>query len=320
MKAAQYIAPGQVELVDIPVPVPTPNQVLMRLTQLAICGSDVHALYGSPFSAYPFPPGMTGHECVGIVEESAFPVVKAGASMLVIPPLSNAMSEYIAVEPQSLIPVPAGLDAELGVLGQQLGTVIYCCKKIASVLDKSVVIIGQGPAGLLFTMMLAQMGAKQVIGLDVVDHRLTMARRFGARHTFNVEKVDSIEAIQELTDGAMADLVVEAVGKTETINLAVDLVRSQGELALFGIPKDAIFPFTYEKFFRKQLRTYSSAYTQLEPDFRSFRLALDLIVQGRVDVAPLVTHRMPVSEIQAAFHLAETKVGGAVKVLVDFMT
>lgn len=318
MKAAQYTAPGQVELVDIPMPVPTAEQVLIQMTKLTVCGSDVHALYGSPVSDYPFAPGMTGHECVGVVVESAFPAVKPGVPMLVIPPQTNALAEYIAVEPQWLIPLPAGLGAELGVLAQQLGTVIYCCKKIENVLDKTVVIIGQGPAGLLFTMLLSRMGAKQVIGLDIVEHRLTMARRFGANHTVNVEEVDPIEAIRELTAETMVDLVVEAVGKDETINLAPDLVRSQGELVLFGVPKNVIFPFTYERFFRKQLRTYSSAYTQLEPGFRSFRLALDWIAQGRLDVAPLVTHRMPVRKIQEAFHLAETRADGAVKVLVDF--
>lgn len=318
MKAAQYTAPGQVELVDIPMPVPTAEQVLIQMTKLTVCGSDVHALYGSPVSDYPFAPGMTGHECVGVVVESAFPAVKPGVPMLVIPPQTNALAEYIAVEPQWLIPLPAGLGAELGVLAQQLGTVIYCCKKIENVLDKTVVIIGQGPAGLLFTMLLSRMGAKQVIGLDIVEHRLTMARRFGANHTANVEEVDPIEAIRELTAETMVDLVVEAVGKDETINLAPDLVRSQGELVLFGVPKNVIFPFTYENFFRKQLRTYSSAYTQLEPGFRSFRLALDWIAQGRLDVAPIITHRMPVRKIQEAFHLAETRADGAVKVLVDF--
>ena len=169
-------------------------------------------------------------------------------------------------------------------------------------------------------MLLSYMGAKQVIGLDIVGHRLALSQRIGANHIINVEDVDPVKAIQELTKGEMADVVVEAVGKDETINLSPDLVRSQGELALFGIPKNAIFPFTMEKFFRKQLRTYTSAYTQLEPGFRSFRLALDLIAQGRVDVTPLITHQLPFIEIQKAFHLAETKADGATKVLVNFVT
>ena len=129
MTAAQYISPGIIDLIESPIPICTPQQVLVRMEKLTICGSDIQALYGSQPTDYPFAPGMTGHECVGIVEESAFPEIKPGHRMLVIPPEANAMAEYIAIEPRWLIPLPEDLEPELAVLGQQLGTVIYCCKK-----------------------------------------------------------------------------------------------------------------------------------------------------------------------------------------------
>jgi threonine dehydrogenase-like Zn-dependent dehydrogenase len=240
-----------------------------------------------------------------------------GDRTLVITPRHDALAEYLAVEPQGLIPLPDHVEVDQGVLAQQLGTVIYCCRKLDNVLDKTVVVVGQGPAGLLFTTLLGHMGAKTVIGLDVVEHRLRMARQVGATHTVNALQADVVAAVGELTGGRMADVVVEAVGKEETINLCPDLVRVRGELALFGVAKRDVFPFAYEKFMRRQLRTVSSAHTLEEPGLRSFRLAVDLIARGFLDGAPLVTHRLPFSEVRGAFHLAESKQDGAIKVLLN---
>lgn len=318
MKAVQYTSPGRLDLVEVPQPKSRPDQILIRVEKVTICGSDLHTLHDSLLADYPFAPGMSGHECVGVVEKSGYPEIKPGDRMLVIPPKANAMAEYLVVEPRQLIPLPDGLNPELGVLAQQLGTVIFCCRRLENVLDKVVVVVGQGPAGLLFTTLLYHMGAKQVIGLDIVDHRLAMARRMGAAHALNVQHLDPVEAIRDITAGQMADVVIEAVGKEETINLCPQLARPGGELALFGVPKRSVFPFAYEQFLRRQLRTFTSAHTQAEPGFRSFHLALDFIAQGRLNVSSLITHRLPFTAVHDAFQLAETKQDGAVKVLLDF--
>jgi threonine dehydrogenase-like Zn-dependent dehydrogenase len=134
----------------------------------------------------------------------------------------------------------------------------------------------------------------------------------------DVGVADPVAAVRDLTDGQMADVVIEAVGKEETINLCPELTRPRGELALFGVPKRGVFPFAYEAFLRRQLRTLSSAHTLHEPGLRSFRLALDLIARGVVDPLPLVSHRLPFPEVRRAFRLAAGLEAGAVKVLLDF--
>jgi L-iditol 2-dehydrogenase len=317
VRAARYLAPGEVDLIEAPLPAAAPGQVVVRVSCVTLCGSDLHELTDGPRASYPRPPGFSGHECVGVVEESSAPGVRRGDRTLVITPRHDALAEYLAVEPQGLIPLPAHVEMDQGVLAQQLGTVIYCCRKLDNVLDKTVVVIGQGPAGLLFTILLARMGAKAVIGLDVVEDRLEMARQVGATHTVNALQEDVIATVGALTGGRMADLAVEVVGKEETVNLGPDLVRVHGELALFGVAKRSVFPFAYEKFMRRQLRTISSAHTLEEPGLRSFRLAMDLIARGFLDGAPLVTHRLPFSEVRQAFRLAESKQDGAIKVLLN---
>ena len=318
MKAAQYTAPGRIDVIETPDPAPTHGTVLLRTEKVTICGSDLHFLNDSPTEAYPWKPGQSGHECVGVIEESAIPAFRRGSRVLVLPPEFDAFAEYLAVEPNYLIPLPEGLAPHHGILGQQLGTVVFCCRKLKNVLDKDVVVVGQGPAGLFFTMLLYRMGARQVIGLDLVDHRLAVARQVGAVHTVNVAQQDPVEAVREHTQGRMADVVVEAVGKAETINLCADLVREGGEFALFGVPKKEILPIAMEKILRRNLTMLTSVFAQREPGLRSFRLALDLIAQGRLDVSPLISHRFPFADIRDAFTLAETKQDGAVKVLLEF--
>lgn len=317
MQAVQYISSGQVSLVNIPEPEVQPGQVLIRMERAAICGSDLHALYDMAPTDYPLKPGMTGHECIGIIEEAADSGFKRGDRVLIIPPGADAFAERFAVEPGRLILIPDHLNSSHAVLAQQMGTVIYCCRKLSNVLDKSVVVVGQGPVGLFFGALLYRMGAKRVIGLDIVDHRLAVSEKLGLIPV-NPLKTDPVLAVKDLTEGRMADVVVEAVGKEETIDLVSDLARDEAELALFGVPKRSVFPFAYEKFFRRQLRTVTSAHTQSEPGLRSFRLALDMIAQGRIDVAPWISHVLPFSDAKRGFWLAQSKEDRAVKVLLDF--
>ncbi|MCZ7568818.1 MAG: zinc-binding dehydrogenase [Ardenticatenaceae bacterium] len=316
MRAAQYVSPGRVALVETPAPVCGPHQVLVRVEYVGVCGSDLTILYHTPAEAFPFPPGASGHECVGVVAHSALPGFAAGDRVLVLPPETNALAEYVAVEPQYLIPLPANLDSRVAVLAQQFGTVIYCLRRLDSLLDKDVVIVGQGAAGLFFTALCAHSGARQVITLDVVEARLAMSRRMGATQTINLGLTDPLSVVRELTGGLMADVVIEAVGKAETIHACPDLARVGGELALFGISREPVFPFNYANFFRKYLRTTTTADAQSEPGLRSFRLALALLAQNRIDVAPLITHCLPLEQSDRAFHLAEMKLDGVVKVLI----
>jgi L-iditol 2-dehydrogenase len=317
MRAAQYMAPGVVALVDRPEPSCGPGQALVCVERVGICGSDLHTLHDSPPELFPFLAGQSGHECVGTVVESRTPELEDGRRVLIIPPRADGLSERLAVEPQWLIPLPDWLEWDRAVLAQQLGTVVCCLRRIGSALGKIVVVIGQGPAGLMFSAMLSRMGARKVIGIDVVPHRLAVAQQLGADHTVDATAADPTAAVQELTRGAMADLVVEAVGKAETINLCAELARPEGELALFGVPKQGMFPFAYERFLRRQLRTVASIHAQGEPGLPSFRLAVDLLAREHIDVRPLISHRLPFSEVSTAFALAEQKHNQALKVLLD---
>src|SRR5262249_3035739 len=162
-------------------------------------------------------------------------------------------------------------------------TVIWACKKLPNLLDQTVVVLGQGPAGLNFTALLRGLGARWIAVTDVLPRRLEVARALGATDAIDARETDPVSAVLRLTGGRGADVVVEAVGIEETVNQAYAMVRPLGAVLVFGVPRHESFPsFRFAEAFRKQATTISSVHAQQEPGLASFRLALDFLAQRRL--------------------------------------
>src|SRR5215212_11021 len=152
MKAVQVVARGKAEFVDVPVPELRPGHVLVRTRRLSLCGSDIRMLHFAPDDAYPFPPGTTGHEMVGVIEaiDSPESALRAGDAVLTLAPSHQAMAEYFLAPLEHVIPLPArecdGISIEHLLQAQQLGTVLFACQRLPNLMDKTVAVIGQGSA------------------------------------------------------------------------------------------------------------------------------------------------------------------------------
>ncbi len=320
MRAVQLVAPGKVAYVDTPQPALKPGYALVRTKLLSLCGSDVHAAYYEDAQHYPQKPGVTGHEMIGVVEAVDAPGcdLKVGTVALTLAPYQEAMAEYyLAPVEDVLVLPPSKRPWEHFLMAQQLGTVIYACKRIPNIMGKDVAVIGQGSAGLFFDAMCRRMGAEKVIGLDLMQARVDAGLRFGATHTVNNSKEDAVQAVERITDGKLADVVIEAAGEVETINLTAHLVKQYGQLLYFGVPRATIFTFDFWTFFRKYCYTTSSGSSAFEPGRRSFRMALDLVGSGAIDVSTMVTHRFPFERVQEAYDLAKSREDGAVKIVIE---
>lgn len=318
MKASCLIQPERYEIVETTVPAIQPGEVLVRIQRAAICGSDVHIFHNvPPQKKYPSITGFSGHEAVGIVERSTDPAWPAGQRVLVVPPSINAFAEFVTVPSTQLVSLPEDTSWDKLVIGQQLGTVIFCLRKASNLMDKSVAILGQGPAGLMFAALARHMGARRIIGIDLVPSRLEVARLMGADEVIDARGIDVGRAVADLTNGQLADVAIEAVGLAGTIDTVSSLVRIGGELIFFGIPPTGQMSFDFERFFRRYARTITSAGAPAEPGFPSFRLAMDMIRRGTIDVTPLISHVLPLDDIQKAFHLADTKEDRAVKIVLN---
>ena len=319
MKAVQVVARGRAEFVDVPVPAVRPGFALIRTRRLSLCGSDIRMLHYAPADAYPFPPGTTGHEMVGVISEIDAPgsEIKVGDTVLALAPSHQAMAEFFLAPVEHLIPLPMGLPIEQLLQAQQLGTVLFACQRLPNLIAKTVAVIGQGSAGLFFDFHLRRMGARRVIALDTESCRLEQSLKFGATHAIHNVDRDPAEAIQQINDGELADVVVEAAGEVASINLAIDLVRQCGDILYFGYPRGQSIPFNFEHLFHKCCHAHTIVGATVEPDQTSTRIAVDLVASGQIDVSSIITHRMPFAEVMDAYELHRTHGDGCVKIVIE---
>ena len=141
-----------------------------------------------------------------------------GDFVLAIAPDHRAMAERYLTPKENLLKLPAGKSREELLMAQQLGTVLYACKQLPSVIGKTVAVVGQGTAGLWFNFVVQRLGASKIIALDPKPNRLLLAHQYGASGTINIREEDPIEKVFAINDGKLADIVVEAAGKENSIN------------------------------------------------------------------------------------------------------
>jgi threonine dehydrogenase-like Zn-dependent dehydrogenase len=318
MRAARIVSPREFEILEVDKPKPGPGEALVRMQHLSVCGSDLRT-YDRALREedYPLKIGVPCHECLGVVEESLDPSVVPGQWVVALT-YAGGLVEYAAVPASRCVPVPAASDPSLWVLCQPAGTVIYACQQIGSVLGQRVVILGQGPIGLMFTDLLARFGAAQIIVTDLHDYRLDAARRAGATHAINATREHVAEAVREITHGAMADIAIEACGRPEAAHQVFEVLRQAGLAVIFGIAhSEDVFPFNWSAMYEKVPRIIVTNSQRSGEIATSVRTCVDLVAQGRLDFSYLVTHRLPFNELQQAYDLYSRKESNALKVVIS---
>jgi threonine dehydrogenase-like Zn-dependent dehydrogenase len=318
--AAQITAPSRIEIVDVPEPsfVPASNgkpQILFQPELTCLCGSDI------PFflrgDEQPDPKlGHSLHEMIGTVVSTDGKRFKPGDRVLCIPQYQLGFFERFAISEERAIPLDTRVPEECALMAQPLGTAIYALKKLPTVLDKDVAIVGQGPMGQLFAGVLSNFGAREIIAVDPLESRLKNSPRMGATATICSRQEDPIAAVARITEGKMADIVIEAVGHHEqALNLCIDLCQHSGRILYFGVPPEHLDRVRWRDLFFKNI----TVHTSVDPDFRrDFPLAMRWIGEGRIDVSKVITHRYQLNEIQTAFETFRDRKDGALKVLVEF--
>ena len=322
MPAALATNLTQIRCDDIPVPEPQPGKVLVKTHLASICGSDLHIVYmGWNAHEFPLPHGYPGHEGLGEVVDGGGTGFQPGELVLTAPNIwsSRTFAEYQLIEPHFLLRLPNDVPERHLLMAQQLGTVVFGCRRLPSLIGQTVVVVGQGSVGLFHDFMLRRLGAHRIIGIEPVAARLEAGRAMGLDEAIDVSGRRATDAVMDLTNGEGADLVIEAVGSVETLNQTLQLAKPLGRVAVFGLPPTMErVPFDWDTFFRKRLDLHSVFGAQDEPGLPAFQIAVDFIERGDIDMAPFVTHALPIERVQDAFELAHTKEDGALKVSLTF--
>jgi threonine dehydrogenase-like Zn-dependent dehydrogenase len=320
--AGQIYDRCKIRLIDVPEPQlerrPTADgdgDILFQPELACLCGSDL-TFFQHDYPEFKPAVGQSLHEMIGTVVDTNGHRFRPGDRVLCVPVDHFGLWQRYRVSERRAIPLDPRPSDEQAVMAQPLGTVLYALRKLPNLLDWNVVVVGQGPIGQLFNGALRNLGARQILAIESLADRRAVSARTGATAVIDPAVQDPIEAVRDLTDGAMADLVVEAVGHREQVlNLCVDLCRPQGTILFFGVPPRTIDNVRLLDLFMKNQRLVTS----VGPDFtRDFPLAMRWIAEGRIDVLPIITHRFPLAEIQTAFDTYFERRDGALKVFVDF--
>ena len=304
MRAIEFVGPGEIVMLDdARRPDPQHGEVLVECSHVALCGTNMgpYLFDGRWSGEMPRPPGWLGHENVGTIVESRCEGWEPGTLVLAHPEDYNGFAEFITSTPAGLARLPADTpDVAALVVAQPLATVLRALVRTGPVIKQRCAVVGQGPMGLVFTHLLARMGASQVIGIDLVAWRLEWARRFGATDVVDARKENVVEVVRELTGGEMVDFCVEAVGQPDSLSTAALLPRRQGRLYVFGVPHHdtQAFPWFHT------VANETEIITSMGPEcMEYFQNAVDMIVNGHADLTAMVTPRMPWEEAVRAFQM-----------------
>ncbi len=341
MLAAVITGHHQLDLIEVPVPVPSPGGVVVDIMLCGVCGTDIHAYQ----SGATYNPAICGHEWVGIVsaaDAEVRNVVEGDRVVVAVPPpcgrcaacrsgqsgycstvflaatgrdlrdpLHGGFAQRLAVKADRVVKAHAALSDTQAAQVEPATVAFHAVRRSGIRLGDLAVVQGAGPIGLTTMQWVKAAGAGQVIVVEPNKQRQTLARALGA--TFVVSPGAEAEAlVREQSGGLGADIVYECVGRPPAIQAAVGLARRGGSMCLIGL-SDTDASITPGVWLVKEITvTASLAYTHEE-----FDLAMGMIADGRLQLDPL--HSSTVSLAGLGDALADLAGGSSahVKVLVD---
>jgi L-iditol 2-dehydrogenase len=329
MKVGRLGTAGSVVLEDRPEPLAGPGEVTVRLAACGICGTDLEKLRGNYRTA-----GILGHEPVGRIASVGTGVadLREGERVFVhhhVPCLAcevcrrgdttfcptysstnldpggfaelfRASREHVAKG--AVLPLAPSIDWPTGTLLEPAGCALTALRKVGITEGSSVLVLGLGPVGLLYARLAKALGASWVGGTEISELRRRTAERGGIDATVDPRAPGAVaEAVRRATGGRGVDLAVAASGHPSVVRTAVEEVRRGGTVNLFGLPEaGSRLDADLQQLYLRGVRLVPS-YATTEREIRDVH---DLVVQGKLAVADLVSHRRPLSEIVEAFGLA----------------
>jgi len=306
MKILQLMSAKEAVIRDVPIPQPGPGEILMRVMAVTTCPQwDLHLRHDEPMFVghrfdFPYAPGQPGHEATGYIEAVGSGVTNLAPGDRVSTwrdpghQAYGCYAQYVVHRAENVIRVPPALPDEALApleLAMCVGTVFRMLKEMDAVRGRCFGVTGLGPAGLIAIQMAKAEGAKTVIGFDLQPERRALACRLGAAASFDPRDTTSLSAVPRL------ESAVDCVGAKATVEFLMD--QTSDVVALFGVQRE-------DYIFRP--RHYSLRLCGYKGHSReSAEYAVELISKGALDLAPLVTHRLPLEQYAEGIDLLETQ-------------
>jgi len=338
MLVAVYYNNKDVRAEEFPMPEIGEEEVLLKVMASGICGSDVLEWYRLPKA-----PRVLGHEATGIVEQVGKKVtnLKVGDRIFAshhVPcntckycqkghhtaceTLHNTnyypggFSQYIKIPKinvqNGIYKLPDDLSYEEGTFIEPLACVARGQRLANIQKDDTVLIIGSGISGILHAQLAKYKNAKKVIVADINQYRMEIAVQFGADYAFNAD--DSLpQKIKALNNNHLSDKVIVCTGATSAVTLATDCIERGGTILFFAVPDPTTkIALPINQFWRNEI-TIQTSYGAAPNDLEE---ALSILATKKLNTTGMITHRLPLREIQEGYKLMTTT-GKSLKIIIE---
>jgi alcohol dehydrogenase len=344
MKAVLFEKIGSLKLGDVSRPdLETEKDALVRVTNTAICGTDLHILNGNiPVEENT----ILGHEAVGVVEKTGSDVkrVKIGDRVVLSCTVQcgqctnckkglvalckhggifgcgkqrggfpGTQAEYIRVPFADMVlePIPDDLTEEQVILVGDILSTGYMASENGSILPGDIVVIfGAGPVGLCTIATARLFGPSLIVSVDLLDYRLEAAKHLGADMIINSRKTDILEEIKRITDGRGADVTIEAVGSAETLNYCIESVRGGGNISIVGVFPPGMVEISMKKMLIRNIQIRMGLVNMV-----NMGRLMSRIKHRKLDLRPLMTHKMSLGEVRDAYRIFGSRSENVLKVV-----
>jgi threonine dehydrogenase-like Zn-dependent dehydrogenase len=315
MRAAVVREPSKIEIREVEVPEPRDNEVRVRLEGCGVCASNLPPWEGREWFKYPMAPGQLGHEGWGVVNAIGPGVEHFAPGDRVALLSDNAYAEYDVTPDSKVVHLPESLGGQ-PFPAEPLGCAMNIFRRSEIAQGQTVAIVGIGFLGALLTKLAAGAGAR-VIAISRRPYSLDVARRMGAAESIALNDHGRVtEQVRKLTDGRFCDVVVEAVGKQQPLDLSAELTRERGRLVVAGYHQDGPRQVNMQLWNWRGLDVINAHERDPAVYLSGMRSAVDAVVSGRLDPTPLYTHRFPLDRLDEALEMTRERPDGFLKALV----
>lgn len=338
IRQAVMTKPGEIEFREIRKPEVKPDEILVQVLRIGVCGSDIHVWHGlHPYTFYPI---VQGHEVSGLVAEIGDEVqgFSIGEKVVFMPQVTcgvcypcrhgmehicdklkvmgfqanGAGQDYFPVHWTKVLKLPNIISLDHAALIEPISVGVHAITQAGGVEGKKVVVLGAGNIGNLLAQVALSSGARNVLITDISEYKLDKARQCGLVHAINSYKVDLGEAISTLFGPDKADVIFECVGAQETISDAINVARKGSLILVVGV--FGTRPMVDLGLVQDRELTLRGTLMYQKPDFER---AIELVSRQKLQLSGLITHRFPFLKYKEAYEAIDRMGGENMKVLIE---
>jgi len=308
-RVAVLVEKRKIKLIEEEVPRLNEEDVLIRVRACGICTGDLYGFLGYPvwFTL----PSLLGHEPSGEVVETGSNVKKVSKGDHVTALGGPGFSDFVVVNERYVEKTPNNIPFEY-TIGEPLACVVNAVRILSPRIGDDVAVVGTGFMGLLLVQALSRLSLSNLLGIDVNDERLKLAKYYGANAVLNPKEDDIVKEVLSMTENIGCDIVVEATGNPEGVSTATKLVKQKGKLGIFSYHPNPVL-VSLREWDAKGLEVIMTNPSRAEDMAKNLKIATQMLSKGVFSLEKLVTHKWKLDEIQEAFEYASGKPSSYIK-------